>query len=189
MGAVWEESMMPAMLAGAEDAVERRPAAPLLPAEVLGWFNEGLERLTYGDAISAIALFEKAIEQSPSFSEGHMALGVAYALDYRIYPALDHLERAVSLDPSSFAAHFKLGQLCFKLRIPQKGYAEMAQALDCSTTLDQRKMVGELLREEKKREAGGYARPWWNKPFSRVEVALAAVTLCGLLAALLVYVR
>jgi hypothetical protein len=118
-----------------------------------------------------------------------VALGVAYAVDYRIYPAIDHLERAASLQPDSFSAHFKLGQLYFKLRIPQKGYAEMARALDCCTALGQRRMVAQLIREEKQREKDGYARPWWNKPFSRIGVTLGAGLMFALLTALLLFLH
>jgi tetratricopeptide (TPR) repeat protein len=162
-----------------------RGSAAAVPAEALRSYHEGLARLGGGELNPAIACLEQALGSAPDFADGHVALGVAYAVAYRIYPAIDHLERAASLAPYDFSAHFKLGQLYFKLRIPQKGYAEMARALDCSTALGQRRMVAQLIREERQREKNGYARPWWNKPFSRLAVAMGWGLILALLVALL----
>ena len=81
-----------------------------------------------------------------------MFLGIAHALTYNIYPAIDHLETAAQLDQNSFGAHYTMAQLNFKLRIPQKGYEAARLALKCVRTLEQRKMLTQLLREEKARE-------------------------------------
>jgi len=41
------------------------------------------------------------------------------------------------------------------------------------TLLEQRKLLNQLLREERARERNGIARPWFNKPFSRPMLFLA----------------
>lgn len=168
--------------------LERTPASRL-PAGVLNLFQAGIERLDRGKASEAAACFEQVLQLAPSFADGHVGLGIAYALDSRIYPALHHLEDAVELEPANFHAHFKLGQLYFKLRIPEKGYEQMSRALECASGLDERKLVAQLLREERQREKNDYARPWWNKPFSQIGLTVGAGLMFALLAALLVHVR
>ncbi len=145
-----------------------------LPAEAHSYFSEGLERLNRGEARESARCFERALEKAPQFADAHVGLGIACAMECRIYPALDHLERAVELEPGNFYAHFKLGQLYFKLRIPEKGYAEMSRALECATLLEEKRLIAQLVREERQRERQGVARPWWNKPFSWAAIFLGA---------------
>jgi hypothetical protein len=145
-------------------------------------FEQGMQHLQAGDAAEAVVALSRCVETAPGFTQGHMFLGIAHALTYSIYPAIDHLEIAAKLDRASFAAHFTLAQLNFKLRIPQKGYEAAKDALRCVTTLEQRKMLTQLLKEERVRENNGIARPWFNKPFSRPALFLAG---SGLAAAIL----
>jgi hypothetical protein len=63
----------------------------------------------------------------------------------------------------------------------------MSLALKCAATVEERKLVAQLLREERQREKSDYARPWWNKPFSRIGVALGAGVVFTLLTALLLH--
>jgi tetratricopeptide (TPR) repeat protein len=127
--------------------------------------QEGLSHLQLGEGEEAVQCFSQSLECAPQFTEAHIFLGIAHALTHNIYPALDHLETATQLEPDSFAAHYTLAQLNFKLRIPIKGYEEAELARRCPMTLEQRKMLTDLLREERARERNGIMRPWFNKPF------------------------
>jgi hypothetical protein len=129
------------------------------------------------------------VEEAPAFPEAHVCLGLAHALTHNIYPALDHLEIATKLDPDSFAAHFTLAQLNFKLRIPQKGYKAAEHALASVRTIEQRRMLTQLLREERARERDGISRPWFNKPFSAPLVFLAGSGLAAALFAVMVHLH
>ena len=145
-----------------------------LPAEAQSYFSEGLERLSRGEARESALWFERALEKAPRFADAHVGLGIACAMECRIYPALDHLERAAELEPGNFYAHFKLGQLYFKLRVPKKGYTEMSRALECATLLEEKRLIAQLVREERQREREGVARPWWNQPFSLAAICVGA---------------
>ena len=136
-------------------------------------FQQGMAHLQSGDAALAVTALSETIEHAPGFTAGHVFLGIAHALTSNIYPALDHLEIATKLEPDNFAAHYTLAQLNFKLRIPQRGYEEAELALHCQMNLEQRKLLNQLLREERARERNGIARPWFNKPFSRPMLLLA----------------
>ncbi|HLQ76211.1 MAG TPA: tetratricopeptide repeat protein, partial [Terriglobia bacterium] len=128
-------------------------------------FQEGIVCLQSGDAATAVAALSRCIEYAPDFTDARVFLGVAHSLTSNIYPAIDELETAAKLDNDSFAAHFTLAKLCFKLRIPQKGHESATQALRCVQTMEQRKMLTRLLMEERARMRNGISRPWFNKPF------------------------
>jgi tetratricopeptide (TPR) repeat protein len=165
------------------------PSELAFPAEAIECFREGVERLQTGDAGAALTALSRSTELAPDFGEAHVFLGLANALSNKIYPAIDHLELASRLQPDNFAAHYTLAQLNFKLRIPQKGYAAAQLALRCIRTLEQRKMLTQLLKEERARERNGIARPWFNKPYSKPGLFLAGGGLAAVIAALLLHVR
>lgn len=147
------------------EAIEPRNATP--PLEISRKFSEGLELMNHGEPAAAARCFEQIVHSLPDFADAHVGLGIAYAVIGKVYLALDHLEKAASLQPSNFFAHFKLGQLQFKLHVPKKGYEEMQRARDCATSVEERRLVGQLIHEQKKLEQKGLARPTWNRPFSR----------------------
>ena len=138
---------------------------PALSIQARQYYQEGMACLQAGDATAAVAALSRSIAHAPGFTDAHVYLGIAHALTSNIYPAIDHLEEAARLDPDSFAAHFTLAQLNFKLRITKNGYEEARRALPCVQTLEQRRMLTQLLKEERERERNGIARPWFNKPF------------------------
>jgi len=163
------------------------PGGLQLPPEAIECLREGVARLQAGDPKSALAPLERSIQYAPDFGEAHVFLGLANALTSNIYPAIDHLELAGQLDPHSFAAHYTLAQLHFKLRIPQKGYEAAERALSCVRTIEERKKLTELLREERAHERNGLARPSFNKPFSRPTLVLAGTGFLAILIAIAVH--
>lgn len=161
----------------------------LVPAEAMALFHEGLEHFQAGDPGAALSAFSRSVLRAPEFGEAHVFLGLANALTSNIYPAFDHLEKATQLQPDSFAAHFTLAQLNFKLRIPQKGYEAAREALRCASTREQRAMLTELLKEERARERNGIVRPWFNKRFSGPALVMAGSGFAMAVLILLLHVR
>ncbi len=151
--------------------------------------REGLEQLSLGEPAAAVVALTSALEHAPNLPDVHVALGVAYAMTSRIYPAIDHLTHATELEPENFHAQFKLAQLYFKLRVPAKGYESSRCALDCAGSLDERRLIAELLRQERQRERDGIARPWFQKAFSRSALWLAATGTAAVLFALLLHMH
>src|SRR5712691_12071276 len=163
--------------------------SPAISFKARQHFQEGMAHLQSGEAKEAVAALSQSIEHAPAFPEAHVFLGIALALTSDIYPALDHLEEAAKLDPDSFAAHYTLAQLNFKLRIPEPGYAAAKQALRCVQTLEQRKMLTQLLKEERERERNGIARPSFTKPFSARMLFLAGSALAAAIILVLAHMR
>ena len=166
-------------------AVQAAPAG-MVPALAQQYLAEGVSHIQAGEAEAAVAALSLSVERAPEYSDAHVFLGIAHALTNNIYPALDHLEEATRLDEDSFAAHYTLAQLNFKLRIPQKGYEAAERARRCDMTLEQRKLLTALLREEKARERNGIARPLLAKPFSLPALLLVG---SGLAAAIVTIMR
>ena len=165
------------------------PPGAALAGEATNAFRDGMKHLQMGEGEKAVMMLSRAIEHSPDFAAGHAFLGVAHALTNSIYPALHHLECAAKLAPDNFAAHFLLAQLNFKLRIPQTGYLEAERALGCVRTLEQRRMLTQLLAGERARERNGIARPWFNKPFSASAVLIAGSGLAAAIAAIFTHLH
>jgi tetratricopeptide (TPR) repeat protein len=169
-------------------ALQRTPP-PAVSLKARVHFQEGLARLQLGEAGEAVAEFSRSLEHAPAFPEAHVFLGIAHALTSNIYPAIDHLEEAAKLDPDSFAAHYTLAQLNFKLRTPQPGYEAARRALKCVQTLEQRKMLTQLLKEERERERNGIARPSFTKPFSTRMLVLAGSALAAAIIFVMAHMR
>jgi len=162
---------------------------PAVPIRAKQYFKEGVAHLQVGEAEEAVAALSRSVEHAPAFPEAHVFLGIAHSLTCNIYPAIDHLEEAAKLAPDSFAAHFTLAQLNFKLRIPKNGYEAARQALKCVQTLEQRKMLTQLLKEERERERNGIARPSFTRPFSTPMLFLAGSALAGAIIFVLAHMR
>ncbi len=162
---------------------------PAVPQQARQSFREGMAHLQSGNAGEAVAVLSRSIELAPDFPEGHLFLGIAQALTSDIYPAIDHLEEAAKLAPDSFAPHYTLAQLHFKLRTPGPGYEAAERALKCVETIEQRKMLAQLLKEERARERSGIARPSFAKPFGRPILFIAGSVLAAAIILAMTYMR
>lgn len=160
-----------------------------LPVKAKDALDEGVKYLQIGNAPMAVAAISKAVELAPDFCGARVFLGMAHALSNEIYPAFDQLETAVKLDDQDFAAHFVLAQLNFKLRILPAGYACAEKALDCITTLEQRRMLTQLLREERAKERSGVARPWFKGRFTMPTLVLAGGGVAAAILVVLLHMR
>lgn len=148
-----------------------------LSVEAFRFFQEGIEFLGVGEPREAIVKLKEAVALAPQYSNGHVGLGIAYAMDSQIYAALDHFEKAAEADPSNFYAHFKMAQFQFKLRVPRKGYENAQRALRCASNIEEKKLVAQILKEERQREASGVRRPTWDRPFSKAWVGVGLALL------------
>jgi tetratricopeptide (TPR) repeat protein len=178
----------PSELVHFPDALEQTRTAAISP-QARHCFQEGVTRLQSGDAAAAVAALSRSVEYAPGFSDAHVFLGIAYSLTYNIYPAVDHLEEAGRLAPDSFAAHYTLALLNFKLRVPRRGYEVAQQALRCVQTLEQRKMLTQLLKEERQLERNGIPRPSFDKPFSKVALCVGGSAVATLVLVALALMR
>jgi hypothetical protein len=82
-----------------------------------------------------------------------------------------------------------MAQLNFKLRTPKKGYEEAQRALRCVQTLEQRKLLTQLLKEERERERNGISRPSFAEPFSTRALLLAGSAVAAIIILLMAHMH
>lgn len=148
-------------------------------------FCEGMRWMEAGDSQQAISALTRCVQQAPEFTAGHLCLGVAHAVSCGVYPAMDHLEKAVALEPGNFAAQYTLAQFYFKLRIPVKGYEHAELALAAVQNIEQRKALAQLLKTERERERNGISRPLFDRKFG---MGFRIASISGLAALLLLVI-
>lgn len=158
-----------------------------LSAEVSDIFSQALDLLNLGEAKLAACDLERVVAAYPDYADARIALGIAYAMTSRIYPALDNLKKATELEKNNFFAHFKLAHLYFKLRVPKEGYQAISQAWQCAETIQEKRLVAQLLKEERQRERGEIQRPDWGTHSSMIAFWLAVAM--GILAVILAVLR
>jgi hypothetical protein len=77
-----------------------------------------------------VAKLEQACLDNPESPDLWTCLGMAYAMDFRIYPSYQALENARELAPGHFWAQFKYAELHYRLRALPRAEQEMLRALE-----------------------------------------------------------
>jgi tetratricopeptide (TPR) repeat protein len=160
-----------------------------IPVPALADFHQGLAMMEAGQAREAVAALRRCVELAPSFTAGHLCLGVAHAVSCSVYPAIDHLQKATELSPLNFAAHYTLARFYFTLRIPNKGYEFAERSLECANTREERVALSQLLQKERERERNGIARPLFDRHFGRKARVAVASMIAACICAILVCLR
>jgi len=115
------------------------------------------------------------VAQHPQVSELRVLFGMALCVNLEVQPAIEELRTAVSLDPHSFIAHLKLGELWMRLRVCNKAAEHTHQAAKLAQNMAQADLarkqaaaIRTMLREGIER--GGYKTPgqWIARAFRRL---------------------
>jgi protein O-GlcNAc transferase len=85
----------------------------------------GLVAQEQNDDARAIALFEKAVRQLPSYAHARVALGSSYMKLKNYVRARQELETAVKLDPEEPTAHYNLALLYARIKEPARAQEEL----------------------------------------------------------------
>ncbi len=107
----------------------------------------------------ASADFARAKELSPVDKESWLGLGMSLALENKIYEAIDVLEEMLKHFPAFVRGHIQLGQLQYKLCATAKGKEQLNLALANKPSLAERKIIEQVLKEEKILDQKRYYRP------------------------------
>lgn len=103
----------------------------LVPDHADGLFLLGTLAFQAGDIPQSIALLERAVRQNPN-DAGFVNLGVAYRKGDKIAEAQAAYEKAITLNPTSFDAHYNLG----KLFLDSKSYDRAIESYGTCLALD-----------------------------------------------------
>jgi uncharacterized protein HemY len=115
----------------------------------------------------------ECVAQHPKVSALRVLLGMALCVNLEPQAAIEELREAVALDPNSFIAHLKLGELWMRLRVCERAQDHTRQASILARNLAQSELARRqaaslrtMMREGIER--GGYQSVWtWVKRLRR----------------------
>lgn len=119
-------------------AAQLSEAVSLQPSLAEAWSDLGQARKTLFDDAGALAAFERAAELSPEDPVVQTRLGSEYFDQDKIHSAVEHLRKAVRLDPHNQTALYKL-----QLALREDGQSEEAAAI--------KRQLAQLLLDNDKR--------------------------------------
>jgi hypothetical protein len=111
-----------------------------------------------------VAQLRDCVALYPQTPELRVLLGMALCVNLEVHPAIEELCTAVILDPGSFIAHLKMGELWMRLRVCNKAEEHTLQAAKLAQNMAQadlaRKQAATIRTMQREGiERGGYKTP------------------------------
>jgi Tfp pilus assembly protein PilF len=107
------------------------------------------------------------VAANPKVSDLRVLFGMTLSVNLQVQEAMEELGEAVSINPNSFIAHFKMGELWMRLRVCEKAQNHTHQASLLAQNMAQAEMARRqaatlrvMMREGIER--GGYRAPWFS---------------------------
>src|SRR5713101_4445944 len=118
--------MEPINQEGATDRVHamdgKRPTPIVRDAHTL--LVRGIDALERNHFDQAVGLLRQSVQLDAGSFYGYLALGIALTKLLEIPEAQEALERAISLEPKNFYAHFRMAELFQRVGVPTLAKAE-----------------------------------------------------------------
>jgi hypothetical protein len=122
--------------------------------------------LTRNERAALVTQLQECVALHPKVSDLRVVLGMALSVDLDAQSAMEELAEAVTLDPNSFIAHLKMGELWMRLRVCTKAQDHTSYAASLAQNLAQSEVARRqaatlrtMMREGIER--GGYSRTSW----------------------------
>jgi hypothetical protein len=128
-----------------------------------------------------ISQLKEACLENPQSADLRTCLGMAHAMNYDAYQAMDALEAARQVDPDHFWAQLKYAELQYRLRALYKAEDETLKALELATTQVEVAIARRQLAEIRRLKREGTQKPAWTKSLKTPALLLAALGLCSFL--------
>src|SRR5271166_524188 len=110
-----------------------------------------------------IASLREACTKNPHNADLRTCLGIAYAMNYEVYPSMDALEEARRIEPDNFFAQLKYSELLFRLRVIDRAEEETTKALALAGNHWELSLARRQLSELRQHRRKGLARPPWTR--------------------------
>jgi tetratricopeptide (TPR) repeat protein len=114
-----------------------------------------------------VTQLRECVALHPKVSDLRVVYGMALSVNLDAQQAMEELAEAVALDPNSFIAHFKMGELWMRLRVCEKAKNHTQQAALLAQNMAQAEMARRqattlrtMVREGIERD--GYRTPWFS---------------------------
>jgi tetratricopeptide (TPR) repeat protein len=115
------------------------------------------------DLAQFIASLIDACAKDPDNADLRTCLGIAYAMNFDVYRAMDALEAACRIAPENFFARYKYSELLFRLRIVDRAEQETAAALEVAANNWELSLARRQLSEIRQLRRQGLTPPNWTK--------------------------
>ena len=131
-----------------------------------------------GERADLVAELRAWAARSPDVAEVRVLLGMALCVKLEAHAAIEELSHAVRLDPDSFIAQLKLGELWMRLRVCDKAEHHTRRAALLARTPAQSHLArvqAASIRTMQREgiERGGYVSPWrWLAQLRRLKTRL-----------------
>jgi tetratricopeptide (TPR) repeat protein len=133
-----------------------------------------------------IASLKEACAKNPDNADLRTCLGIAYAMNYEVYPSMDALEEARRIEPDNFFAQLKYSELLFRLRVIDRAEQETIAALNLAGNNWEMALARKQLSEVRQLRRKGMVRPHWTKSLKAPAIAFL-VLLAGIYWAYMVW--
>ena len=143
-----------------EDALDAFTHYLLLdPTEAKAYSGRGTAYFQLKKWALAADDFKRAREIDPEDLESGSGLAMSLAMDNKIYEAIEIFETLLARHPGYVRAHIQLGQLYYHLGVISKGHAQMDLALSARPSLEERRLIEQLQKEQRALDKRRYYRP------------------------------
>ena len=129
------------------------------PLEAKAYYGRGVANFQLNDWPPAIQDFKKAKELKPEDKESWIGLAMSLAMESKVYEAIEVFETLLAEHPHYVRGYIQLGQLYYRLGIISKGHAQMELALKAKPSLEERRLIERLQKEQKSLDKRRYYRP------------------------------
>jgi tetratricopeptide (TPR) repeat protein len=115
------------------------------------------------ERVELVAKLREAVALEPAMPELRVILGMALCVNFEAQDAMEELREAVKLDPDSYIAHLKFGELLMRLRICEQAAEETRLAAELAanplqTELARRQAATLRTMQREGIERGGYGK-------------------------------
>ena len=121
--------------------------------------------------VEFIASLKEACAKNPNNADLRTCLGIAYAMNYEVYPSMDALEEARRIEPDNFFAQLKYSELLFRLRVIDHAEQETVAALNLAGNNWEMSLARKQLSEVRQLRRQGMVRPHWTKSLKAPAIA------------------
>jgi tetratricopeptide (TPR) repeat protein len=127
------------------------------------------------DLAAYIQHLEHACAVEPRSADLRTCLGMAYAMNYEVDKSMESLEAAVSLNPGSFWAQLKYGELNYRLRILNRAEEETLKALSLAASRWQLSIARKQLQDIRALKQTCVRNVEWTKSLGGPALILSAM--------------
>jgi tetratricopeptide (TPR) repeat protein len=144
---------------------DKRPTPIIRDTDEL--LRRAIEAIEYNRIDEAVGLMRQAAQIAPDSHDIQLVLGLALMRAMEMGEAIAAFEAAIVLEPSSFFAHFRLGEAYLRVGVPIRARETLDRALQLSSSPEHRAMVRTIMSLEAKRSLGRVWRPDFSKILRR----------------------